>query len=566
MTKPEDTCSSDWYDRLSLLLFGGLAAIILFTLPDYGMSWDEPFRWKGGQEKLLYYQALFGAGDAAVLGINPDHYPGLFDLSVALLNEITSLGLFLSGHILSSVFGFLALVAAWKIGRLIGGPRAAFWALLLAILTPRFYGHLFFNPKDIPFACTYLWATYGLIRILPSLPRPTWKQSIGLGVLIGLCTATRFAGIIQVGFAGLAAMAALIVDARTRNRQPLDWLKDLAWLASKGTALFVTALATVLPFWPYAQWKPLDAFFGTARATAHYDWNAPVLYLGERIAATELPWHYLPTWFAISTPLPILGLLALGLGFFILRLLQRNHRTVRFGQIALLAFVTFFPPFFAVAKSATVYDGLRHLLFVLPLIAVLAGLSFEFCRIRIAQFGSIAGVLPVLFLLAALVPTSIQMIRLHPYQYTYFNGIVGGLKGASGDFETDYWALSYRESIEKLGKMIQEGTIRNIPDSPKIFIHYLPVNAKLFAPRNWTIVDRETEADFILLTSRVPESQWPPKTKILSTERQGVTLSLFFRNQSLQTGPARQKHSQPNAAPLLQQAPSEENRNLQGGP
>jgi hypothetical protein len=43
------------------------------------------------------------------------------------------------------------------------------------------------------------------------------------------------------------------------------------------------------------------------------------------------------------------------------------------------------------------------------------------------------------------------MVRLHPYQSIYFNrAIAGGLPGADGRFELDYWGASHREGVEWL--------------------------------------------------------------------------------------------------------------------
>jgi hypothetical protein len=46
----------------------------------------------------------------------------------------------------------------------------------------------------------------------------------------------------------------------------------------------------------------------------------------------------------------------------------------------------------------------------------------------------------------SLAVTSIDMVRLHPYQYVFFNRLIaGGLKEASTSYETDYWGASGRE-------------------------------------------------------------------------------------------------------------------------
>lgn len=44
----------------------------------------------------------------------------------------------------------------------------------------------------------------------------------------------------------------------------------------------------------------------------------------------------------------------------------------------------------------------------------------------------------------------VQHVRLHPYQSTYFNALVGGVAGADGRYETDYWLSRYKEGIERV--------------------------------------------------------------------------------------------------------------------
>jgi hypothetical protein len=48
----------------------------------------------------------------------------------------------------------------------------------------------------------------------------------------------------------------------------------------------------------------------------------------------------------------------------------------------------------------------------------------------------------------ALTTQASSIVRLHPYQMTYFNCLAGGVRGAAGQYETDYWLTSYKEAIE----------------------------------------------------------------------------------------------------------------------
>jgi hypothetical protein len=53
-------------------------------------------------------------------------------------------------------------------------------------------------------------------------------------------------------------------------------------------------------------------------------------------------------------------------------------------------------------------------------------------------------------ILLALAPGVLHIVRFHPYEYVYYNELVGGVRGAEGSFEMDYWCTSYRELVEQL--------------------------------------------------------------------------------------------------------------------
>jgi hypothetical protein len=49
----------------------------------------------------------------------------------------------------------------------------------------------------------------------------------------------------------------------------------------------------------------------------------------------------------------------------------------------------------------------------------------------------------------------VEMVRLHPYQYTYFNRIAGGVPGAQGRYMLDYWGLSFKQASQALAAKIE---------------------------------------------------------------------------------------------------------------
>jgi len=47
----------------------------------------------------------------------------------------------------------------------------------------------------------------------------------------------------------------------------------------------------------------------------------------------------------------------------------------------------------------------------------------------------------------------IAAVRLHPYEYVYYNQFIGGVDAAVDRFELEYWATSYREAAEAANRI-----------------------------------------------------------------------------------------------------------------
>jgi hypothetical protein len=53
------------------------------------------------------------------------------------------------------------------------------------------------------------------------------------------------------------------------------------------------------------------------------------------------------------------------------------------------------------------------------------------------------------FLAALALPIG-DMARLHPFEYTYYNRLAGGVAGARGNYMIDYWGLSFKQASQEL--------------------------------------------------------------------------------------------------------------------
>ena len=164
----------------------------------------------------------------------------------------------------------------------------------------------------------------------------------------------------------------------------------------------------------------------------------------------------------------------------------------------------------------TLYDGLRHILFILPGISLLAAVAIA----RIYSLGGfklkIAG---PLILLALSYPVLLDMSRLHPYEYIYFNRLSGGLPGAEGRYETDYWALSYREGMEWLN--------RHAPRNARIAVREPLTSASYFKRPDLLIVGENQTADYFMSTTRWNgHLKYPEAPVVYSVQRYGVPLAV----------------------------------------
>ena len=145
----ERTC-----DDLAIFLLAAVALVAGLTFRDYGLGWDDYTHAEYADLLLRMYGS--GFRDTGALSFaNLYMYGGGFDMAAALLHKIIPLELFETRRLLGAVVGVIGLAVTWRLARRVGGPLAGIATLLLLALCPTFYGHMFMNPKDAPFAVAW---------------------------------------------------------------------------------------------------------------------------------------------------------------------------------------------------------------------------------------------------------------------------------------------------------------------------------------------------------------------------------------------------------------------------
>ena len=519
------------WDQLSLALFALATLLVILTFRAYGVTWDEDCQNWYGNLVLTYYLWLVGASHAPhweLLFRYADmyNYGALFDLLAAIVNRFSPLGIFETRHLLNGLVGIVGLAGAWKLGRRLGGPRAGLAAALLLVLIPNYYGQMFNNPKDIPFAVGCIWATYYLVRIVPFLPRPPRRLIVKLGVATGLAMAVRVGGLLLLCYLGL--MLSLFGLWRAVAERRLALLFAIGWSSLWRVFLPVTAIAypLMLVFWPWAQSDPVrHPLQALAVFSKEIFWDK-VLFDGQLLSADHLPWDYLPVSIALALPELVLALLLAAPVVALVHLARRGAwRVERVLPLFMLGFTIVFPVAYAIAAKVVLFNGMRHFIFVLPPIAVAAGLVASLALERLAGFAFRRPIYAALGLYA-LAHLSI-MVMLHPDQYVYYNGFVGGVPGAESRFKLDYWANSFAEAVRGLenhlrrqyGADFEEREFTVAVDGPI-------VSARYYFPPNFRSVTYPKDADFVIGFTMQDADRAKTDQPVYKVTRMGALLSV----------------------------------------
>jgi hypothetical protein len=409
--------------------------------------------------------ALYGSGfvDRRALSfVNLYMYGGGFDLLAALAAKVAPFTLFETRRLVGALVGLVGLAATWRIGRRIGGPPAGFMALVLLATCPLYVGHMFMNAKDAPFAVAMAILLLALVRAFETYPRIAPATVALTGTGFGLSIGSRVMG----GFGVLDLVGALALLAILQAR--LDGLRPAAArLGSFVLALLPAALlayAVMALVWP---WSVLDPF-NPLRAVAYFShffekpWHE--LFAGELVTVTEMPRSYVPTLFALQLPEIFLALALAGTVGAVIAACRRDLAPNRRAILLLVLLAATLPIVVTVLAQPAMYNGIRHFVFVLPPLAVLGGLAGGWLIATLRQrSGALAAAAGIVFLTGIALPI-IDMARLHPYEYTSFNRLAGGVAGAHGRYMLDYWSLSFKQASQGLAAALAQRHESKPPD------------------------------------------------------------------------------------------------------
>jgi tetratricopeptide (TPR) repeat protein len=491
---------------ISVFLLGTMICLSRYA----GISCDEVLHY--GQSEAVYNFYATHGRDQSSLNTPDTHlkyYGQSYDNLVTILIHLFRINdIYRFRHIMSSLAGWAVILLTALFAVWLSGYRTGIIVLFLFAVSPTFIGHAMNNLKDVPFALGYAASIFFILKFLLPDTRSSFSDALFLTLSIALAISIRAGGLLLICYLIFFFFIRLIWNNPGNKSFSIDW-KTLIIILLISCAAFLLGIL----LWPFALQHPLRNVFESYRVMAHFPSTFRQIFEGKMIWSDFMPWYYLPKSMIITIPLIVTaGLLV----FFLFT--KKIFQSAKALSYSLVIFTIIFPLFFAMVEKSNLYSSWRQFLFIYPLIIIIAatGFSLIFDKVKNRLLRWALFVLIVMF--------SIHPVRFmagnRPYFYLYYNQLAGGLRGAYGNYETDYYYIAQTEASEWLIDHLNnnndsilvkatfsvEWQFRNLP---KIRTSYFRYEEKSQYDWDYAITSSRYITPYMLKNKK-----WPPKDAI----------------------------------------------------
>lgn len=507
-----------WLLSILLLFF------MLFAGRKAGINCDEVLHYNHSLAVYNYF-ATDGKDQSALN--TPEtflkYYGQSFDNLVTILAKWFNIeDIYLFRHIMSSIAGWLAILVTALFAVWLEGYAAGILVILLFAVSPTFLGHSQNNLKDIPFALAYISGIFFSLRFLLSKKRIPVGESILLMLSIAFCISIRAGGLLLICYLFFFFFSLYLFRYIRKEdfslREPVTRFVLLAVIS-------VAAYFLGILLWPYALQDPLRNVLESYRKMAHFPATFRQIFEGKVGWSDYMPWYYLIKSMIITIPVIVTS----GL-FFSILLFRKKSDTEKLLSYSLTAFTVIFPLFFVLLIRSNLYSSWRQFLFLYPVIVLFSAAGYIHL-FKTVKSNYLKAVIAVLMILISVHPVRFISCNL-PYSYIYYNQLVGGLAGAYGNYETDYYYVSQTEASAWLINYLKEkrGTenvkIKATYSVNWMFRDYPGIQTSYFRNEERSMHDW----DYAIVTNRyispyqLKNKIWPPKNTVHTVKAAGVPL------------------------------------------
>lgn len=536
-------------DKWKKIFFGiiiALAVIFPAISFQYGVSGDEFLHVEQAKRIASWFLSGFeddrcinegvkykDEGNIFFYGQSPD------TVAFILSKALPFLHIYQVRHILNALLGVFGIFLCGLLVQRLAGWRAAVLAVVIFALTPRFVGHTMNNLKDAPFAVSYIFALYAMVRYFQEQPKASRKTLVILAVSLAFSLSIRVGGLLLFIYLGFFTALFHIWEHYKSGLFNAQAQKKLIRQAKVLGVVILGGYFLGLVLWPYALVNPIKNPLAALTEFSNFSVSIRQLFEGVNIPSNELPWYYLPKYILITNPILSLSGVAMFL-ILLFKFREKYHPVFLF----MILFAAVFPIAYILYKGSNVYGGWRQVLFVYPPLVALSAIGWNELISMLAKKQAKLAVLGV-FVFLGILPLQ-WMVRNHPNQVVYFNYAFGGVKTAYGNYETDYYLNSLRQGAlwlieEKQDILANSDSAIIIRSDKPVLIRYLfedlsdsiQVRYTKFHTHNFLSDDW----DYGVYTSsyfdgyELRNNIWPPAETIHEVEVDGIPICVVVERQ-----------------------------------
>ena len=428
------------------ILFLFLIIFSIYCALTIGQGWDEEALITQGKIAINY---LLSLGKIEIDIFRREYYSPIYYSLKFLLIQIFPIKYQIeASHIINLIFSLFAIIGIKKISKKLFNENVGKIVFLILFFYPIFFGHMAFNSKDTIVAFSHVWIFYLSIQYVnkQNIKHKANSYINFIAVLAALATGVNlfFLGSLIPIFLFLLIDILFTKKFTCENFSKKRFLIDIC----RGFIIFYFLLVIfwidthpnifVLPFNFFLEWIIGDFWRG-------YPY---ILVNGNYFLYGEIPKSYLfinliyksPEYFLL-TYLIFLIIFLKSNNFFKRKFSLFNYKFLLITSTIVFPFLlVFFTPF-------SIYDGLRHVLWMLPYFCIIPGLTIYYL---IENINSLMAKLTLSLLSLFTIYFLFNFFLITPYQYTYLNIFNGKIENRYKKFENDYWGSSTRELIKKV--------------------------------------------------------------------------------------------------------------------
>jgi tetratricopeptide (TPR) repeat protein len=433
-------------------------------------------------------------------------------------------------HLMSSLAGWLAIFVTALFAIWLMDYRAGILVLVLFAVSPTFMGHAQNNLKDIPFALSYISGIFLVLRYLSDQQHGKSRDLLLLTLSIAFSISIRAGGLILLCYIFLFLFVFSLFRYYNEKRISFtDVRRKFLWLCG----VLVAAWGLSIIIWPYALQGPVRNVIESYRVMAHFPSTFRQIFEGKMEWSDFMPWYYLPKSMMITIPLIVLA----GIVFLIFFSFRKRDPLKKL-ITGCLVFSVLFPVFFVIVVKSNLYSSWRQFLFVYPGIVLIASLGYLHFYNYLKKW-YLKLTLALLLLVLALNPLKF-MLANPGYHYMYYNQLVGGLKGAESNYETDYYFQGQTEAskwlIDYLNKKDSSRTLKVMANysvewqfrmHPEITTSYLRYEERSMNDWDYGIVTNRYITPF-----QLRNNIWPPENTIHTVYADNVPICAVIERRS----------------------------------